>query len=352
MAQSSKINNSIIDNIATDIESNTGTNTDTSVIDNDTNTCAIDNNVKDTNTDTNTDIIKHLVFSGGGPAGLLTYGAAKYLSKEGFWNLSNIESIYGCSIGAYMGVIISLNYEWDWLDDYFIKRPWNKVVGLDAISFIEAFDNKGLLGDTFIVESLKPLLEAKDLSTTITLQELYDYNHIDIHIYTTNLNTSLLDKVDISHTTHPTMSVIKALYMTSAYPFAFKPICEEGECFIDGGLLNNYPLNDCISQTKCNKNEILAFKNVWIVDDYKINNQSSVIDFLIVLMKKMQKHIDTEGDQEDIKNTVRCLVEDLDSISSWIKALSTPEMRKQLIEKGSIQAKLFYEYSKTFNGNC
>ena len=294
----------------------------------------------------NIPIIKHLVFSGGGPAGLLTYGPPKYLSKKGFWDISNIKSIYGCSIGAYMGVIISLNYEWEWLDDYFIKRPWDKVVGLQALSFIEAFDNKGLLGDTFIVESLKPLLEAKDLSINITLQELYEYNHIDIHIYTTNLNTSLLDKVDISHTTHPTMSVIKALYMTSAYPFAFKPICEDDNCFIDGGLLNNYPLNDCISQTKCDKNEILAFKNIWVVDDYKINEQSSVIDFLIVLMKKMQKHIDTEVDQEDIKNTVRCLIEDLDSIGSWIKALSTPEMRKQLIEKGSLQAKIFYEYSK------
>lgn len=294
----------------------------------------------------NIPIIKHLVFSGGGPAGLLTYGAAKHLSKKGFWNISNIKSIYGCSIGAYMGVIISLNYEWEWLDDYFIKRPWDKVVGIQAISFIEAFGNKGLLGDTFIVESLKPLLEAKDLSTAITLQELYEYNNIDIHIYTTNLNTYLLDKVDISHTTHPTMSVIKALYMTTAYPFAFKPICEDGNCFIDGGLLNNYPLNDCISHNKCDTNEILAFKNIWVVDDYKINENSSVIDFLIVLMKKMQKHIDTEEDQEDIKNTVRCLIEDLDSIDSWIKALSTPEMRKQLIEKGCLQANIFYEYIK------
>ena len=80
--------------------------------------------------------IKHLVFSGGGPAGLLTYGAAKYLAQKGFWTLSDIKSIYGCSIGAYMGIIISLNYEWDWLDDYFIKRPWEKIVSINAMSLI------------------------------------------------------------------------------------------------------------------------------------------------------------------------------------------------------------------------
>ena len=207
--------------------------------------------------------IKHLVFSGGGPAGLLTYGATKYLAQQGFWSLSDIKSIYGCSIGAYMGVIISLNYDWEWLDDYFIKRPWEKMINITAASIFEAFDTKGLLGDAVIIESLKPLFEAKDLSVDITLEELYDFNKIDIHLYTTNLNTTLMDKVDISHTTHPKMSVIKALSMTIAFPFLFKPICDEGGCYIDGGLLNIYPLKDCIQQQNCiDKEEILAFKNI------------------------------------------------------------------------------------------
>jgi predicted acylesterase/phospholipase RssA len=279
--------------------------------------------------------IKHLVFSGGGPAGLLTYGATKYLAQQGFWSLSDIKSIYGCSIGAYMGVIISLNYAWEWLDDYFIKRPWEKIINISAVSIFEAFDTKGLLGDALIIESLKPLFEAKDLSIDITLEELYAFNKIDIHLYTTNLNTTLMDKVDISHTTHPKMSVIKALCMTTAFPFLFKPICDEGGCYIDGGLLNIYPLNDCIQQQNCiDKEEILAFKNIWSLDDQKIMAESSVVDFFMVLMRKMQKHIDTESAQEDIKNTVRCWVEGLEGVGSWVTALSTEERRSGLIEQG------------------
>jgi predicted acylesterase/phospholipase RssA len=288
--------------------------------------------------------IKHLVFSGGGPAGLLTYGATKYLAQQGFWSLSNIESIYGCSIGAYMGVIISLNYEWEWLDDYFIKRPWERIININAISILEAFDNKGLLGDSFIIESLKPLLEAKELSIDITLEELYEFNKIDIHIYTTNLNSTFMDKVDISHKTHPKMSVIQALCMTTAFPFVFKPICEKGGCYIDGGLLNIYPLNDCIQQKNCtDKDEILAFKNVWIFDDQKIMPESSMVDFFLVLMRKMQKHIDTESAQEDIKNTVKCLVDDLDGVGSWLTALSTEERRADLIEKGVREGEKFLQ---------
>ena len=190
--------------------------------------------------------IKHLVISGGGPAGFLTYGAARHLAKENLWKLEDIESIYCCSIGAFMGVIISLGYDWEWIDDYFIKRPWEKTLGITAISFLKAYTEKGIVGDELIHNSLEPLLTAKELTVDTTMAEFYEFNGIDIHIYTTNLNTQFLTKIDISHTSHPDMPLIKAIRMTTAYPFAFKPVCEGGDCFIDGGLLNNLPLNDCI----------------------------------------------------------------------------------------------------------
>ena len=288
--------------------------------------------------------IKHLVISGGGPAGFLTYGAARHLAKEKLWKLEDIESIYCCSIGAFMGVIISLGYEWEWIDDYFIKRPWEKTLGITAVSFLKAYSEKGIVGDELIHDSLEPLLTAKDLTIDTTMAQFYEFNGIDIHIYTTNLNTQFLTKIDISHTTHPNMSLIKAIRMTTAYPFAFKPVCEGGDCFIDGGLLNNLPLNDCIEQTKCNKDEILAFKNIWITDNYKVSEDSSLIDYLYVLLIKMKRSVYSEDDATDIKYMVRCLVEDLDGFEDWIRALATEEMRGKLIERGSSQAKLFLSY--------
>jgi predicted acylesterase/phospholipase RssA len=288
--------------------------------------------------------IKHLVISGGGPAGFLTYGAARHLAKENLWKLEDIESIYCCSIGAFMGVIISLGYDWEWIDDYFIKRPWEKTLGITAISFLKAYTEKGIVGDELIHNSLEPLLTAKELTVDTTMAEFYEFNGIDIHIYTTNLNTQFLTKIDISHTSHPDMPLIKAIRMTTAYPFAFKPVCEGGDCFIDGGLLNNLPLNDCIEQTKCNKDEILAFKNIWITDNYKVSTDSSLIDYLYVLLIKMKRSVYSEDDTSDIKYMVRCLVEDLDGFENWIKALATEEMRGKLIERGSSQAKLFLSY--------
>ena len=145
--------------------------------------------------------------------------------------------------------------------------------------------------------------------------------------------------------------------MSMAYPFMFKPVFIGEDCFIDGGLLNNYPVNDCITQTECAEEEILAFKNVWINNNNNTNNndnnnnnkiteQSSIINYFIVIMKKMQAELDTENIQKDIKYTVKCLIEDLNDIQSWINAVSNEQMRINLIKKGEYYAKLFLSHNK------
>jgi predicted acylesterase/phospholipase RssA len=295
--------------------------------------------------------IKHLVISGGGATGFLTYGAASYLARANFWSLSTIESIYGCSIGGYMGVIFSLGYDWEWLDDYFIKRPWDKVIVNTTISLIDVYQEKGLINEHFFTEAIVPLLKAKDLNEHTTLEELYAFNHIDIHIYTTNINTIKYEKIDLSYKTHPTLSIIKALRMTMAFPILFQPVFDGDACYVDGGILNNFPLNDCLSQTKCNRDEVLAFKNIWTTYNNNISEQSSMVDFLLMLIKKMKREIDTEPLQEEVKYTVQCIVEELSDVSKWIEALSSKEMRQKYIDKGGIHAKLFLAYLKTLELN-
>ena len=166
--------------------------------------------------------IKHLVISGGGPSGFLTYGAISELAKQGIWSLADIESIYGTSIGAYLGVVVSLNYEWSWLDDYFIKRPWEKVVANSTNHLIDIYTMKGLINDNFFIEGIKPLLSAKDLDMDITLEEFYEFNHIHIHFYTIDINAARLEKIDISHKSHPFFTGIAQFVDTAGRIDKFK----------------------------------------------------------------------------------------------------------------------------------
>lgn len=287
-------------------------------------------------------IIKHLVLGGGGPGGLITYGAASHLAKANFWSLSNIKSIYGCSIGAFMGMLFSLGYEWEWLDDYFIKRPWNKLIESSTIHIIEMFTQKALINENFFIESVSPLLRGKDLKENITMAELYAFNNIELHIYVCNINSVKIEKIDISYKTHPNLPVVTAMQMTMAVPLIFKPVFEGAECYIDGGLLNNFPLNDCLEQQKCAPTEVLAFKNIFNFSNPVINEKSSLLDFILIIMRKMQLTLDTEDGQPEIKNMVKCVMDNsIGCYTTWLEFLSNETARHHAIEVGKIQAEDF-----------
>ena len=286
--------------------------------------------------------IKHLVFSGGGPAGLVLYGAAKQLHNI-YWNYDNLESIYGTSIGGFIGIIISLGYDWDVIDDYLIKRPWKKILNIEPLTIINSYNTKGLINETFICDALLPLLEAKGLTKDTTFQQLYEFNNIDIHVFSTNLNGDRMKSVDISYKTHPNMSVIRGISMTTAYPFIFCPVIEEGNCYVDGGILNNFPVSDCLKNYNCDEKEILAF-NSRITNSSVLSNldeDSTLFDYFIVLFKKMNREIYTE--KIEITNLVECNVDKIRGFQCWIDTLELSEMREELINDGIEKANLYIE---------
>ena len=286
--------------------------------------------------------IKHLVFSGGGPVGLVLYGAAKRLNTV-CWDIKNIESIYGTSIGAFISVILSLDYNWEVIDDYFIKRPWKNILNIEPLTIINSYNTKGIINESFICEAMLPLLEAKGLNKNITFKELYDYNKIDIHMYATNLNGDRMSVVDISHKTFPELTIVKGLSMSSAYPFIFCPVIENGNCYVDGGILNNFPLTDCYNNNKCDESEILGF-NAWSQNKNIISNldtESTLFDYFIILFKKIKREIET--DEMDISNLVKCDVDTMRGFQPWIDAIESSDSRENLINMGIEKANIYIE---------
>ena len=287
--------------------------------------------------------IKHLVLSGGGPTGFVTYGVIKQLWIKKFWKLSNIQSIYGCSIGALVGAILALKYQWEWLDDFFMKRPWYKLFEIQPEAVFNIFDKQGLIDD-FVEKVMEPMLTAKGLTVQSTMKDLYEYSKIDLHVFTTDINTSIPTKIDISAKTHPNLSIVKAIAMSCSLPILFKPIYFEGRCCIDGGLVNNFPLNDCLDTQKCDPNEVLAIKNIWCQPDITSNPSSSIFEYLFVIIKRLQLALDSTEKQRTIKNTVRCLINNLNSFDEWQYPFKHEKGRIQLMEQGMQHADIFESY--------
>ena len=311
--------------------------------------------------------IKHLIIAGGGPMGLQFMGAVEYLNTAGFWLRENIESIYATSIGTFVGAIVCLNYDWETINKYLIERPWHDVFKLNGKQIMDSFYLKGLYNKKIIETTFKPLLEAKDLSVNTTLKELYEYSKIEFHLFTFEQNK--FEVVDLSYKTHPDLMLVQAIFMSSAIPGIFVPTIMDDGCYIDGGVMANYPLSYCIEANKNKedkdlkdekdekdekedkidfKDEMLGitfFRDFSKPDAFKnnvINNDSSVLEFAIGFFINAMNYIALTVKRETIKYQVECKNdEQFLTIDIMKEAVNSQEMRRQWIEKGYEDAKSF-----------
>jgi predicted acylesterase/phospholipase RssA len=284
--------------------------------------------------------IKHLVMSGGGPTIIQTLGAIQYLEKEKFFLMSNIVTIYGTSAGAIIGILLCLKFDWETLIDYIIKRPWHEVFPIKVQNILDAYTKKGIFDKSFIEKCFKPLFDAKDLSMNITLKEFYEYSKIEIHLFSFEINNFIIE--DISYKTHPDITVMNAIHMSCALPIILTPVCLEDKCFIDGGMVSNYPLQYCIDSSH-DPDEILGIKNEYNNrDKNKVDSNSTLLDFIMNFLFKLIYSLSSDNKQPYIKNEVVCNAK-LMNLEILKTALSCIETRKELFQSGIDSSIAFLE---------
>jgi len=288
--------------------------------------------------------IKHLVISGGGPLGLRYLGALEKLENEGIWKRDDIVSIYATSIGAIIGVFIGLNYDWETLNTYIIDRPWSDVIKINAKQIIDSYFNKGLFDKKIAEIIFKPLLEAKDLSLEITLKEFYDYTKIDLRIFTFEINK--FKTVELSHLSHPNLSLLEAITMSSTIPGIFMPTIIDDCCYIDGGVMCNYPINECLRDYP-NKDEILGINVLYNNDNGKygnifVNSESSLLEYIMGMFINSMNYIRDSVKIDSIDNTIYCSISENPLTLSVIQeTLISKELRKKLLKMGEEDALIF-----------
>lgn len=328
--------------------------------------------------------IKHLVISSGGPAGHMMYSALRTLSVKGIWHMKNIRSIYGSSIGSYIAIILALRYEWEVMDDYLIKRPWDKIFipssggsgggsggsggggggsssssdpSSDSSSspiadakhklgyLFKLYNHHGLFGLKEFTETLRPALKGKDMNTNITFQEFYDKTGIEVHFMVTELNKFQI--VDFSYKTHPTQSLVEACYMSCCYPFGFAPIYRDGCCYLDGAIINDYPLNECIRDQKCSTSEILGIKMHWEKKTTNLNEKTSLLQFTYTFFNQLNSYFYENRHTTPIANEVVCISK-VFTVQDWRNWVKDESYRRDLIVRGETFANVFLSYRRNF----
>jgi predicted acylesterase/phospholipase RssA len=188
--------------------------------------------------------IKHIVLSGGSYHGIQLLGAL-YEAEEKLLQFKNIVSVYGTSAGSIVLAIWLLRIEKKIVYDFIIERPWQKTYLLDSNIIANLLTKKGICDKNIINEILIPLLKSKLLDPDITLKRFYEVTNVDFHIIATCVNT--MEPIDFSHTSHPDLSLLDAIYMSSSIPFLFQPRYYNGSFIIDGGLSLHFPIQPCLA---------------------------------------------------------------------------------------------------------
>jgi len=272
-------------------------------------------------------VIKSMVFSGGGQTFFTFYGILKQSASKGFWNYDNIESIYGTSAGAMLSIFFALNIEWDILDNYIIKRPWEKIFNLSLHSLSNIVEKNGIFNKNAISEIFKPLLSLKEIDENVTLKEFYEITKKDVHIFTSEVNS--FKSIDLNHKTHPDWKLLDAAYASCCVPLIFEPIIDGSCCYIDGGMLQDFPINEAME--KYDENEIFAIKK-YGKEIQNIYSDTNLIDFVNIMFVKSLKKI-LNSQKKMVPNTI-FIQDNQVSLEEILNITSSMELRTQSIQKG------------------
>lgn len=193
--------------------------------------------------------IKCLCFSGGGVKGFSFIGALEKLIEKNIIEMDKITLYAGTSVGSMISFLLCIGLNIDEIKEFLLAFNFSKLNGeIDCLNLFENFGiNNGERIKLLLIKFLEKKLNVKD----ITFDEFYKKTNKKIIIIGTNLTKSC-ERV-FSVDTSPQFSVITAIRISISVPVIFTPIQLDGDVYVDGGLVNNFPINHCP------ENETLGF---------------------------------------------------------------------------------------------
>lgn len=180
-----------------------------------------------------------LVLSGGGKRGLMLLGSLEYIYQEKKSEISSINTYIGTSIGAIICYLLIIGYQPKEIIAYLISKQFFKQ--FKNIDFISLSNCEGGFDWDILKNYLYDLTSQKYSEHNFTLSELYNITNKTFICTTYNYSKQQIEY--ISHITHPDLQYTDALRMTSNIPLYFNKFEINGSQYIDGCIVNNFPIN-------------------------------------------------------------------------------------------------------------
>lgn len=194
------------------------------------------------------DVKVGLVLSGGGAKGLAHIGVLKVIDSLGI----RIDHVAGTSMGAIVGSLYASGYSGKQLDSIFQEVNFDDIINDNLPRNVKNFYERENSERYVIVLPLEkwkvklPSALSKGQNTynlmsrlTFPVSDIHDFSQLPIPFFciATNIETGeavVLDRGNLA----------QAVTASGALPSLFQPVVIDDRVLIDGGVVNNYPINE------------------------------------------------------------------------------------------------------------
>lgn len=192
-----------------------------------------------------------LVLSGGGAKGMAHIGVLKELESLGI----KPDYITGTSMGSIVGGLYAAGYTATEIEKIALAIDWDALlsnqVNLDKILYEEKqyyqryIIELGISG--FSIELPKGLIEGQKLSELLSyltrhVQDINDFDDLPIPFACVGTDIVTGEPVVMREG-----SLATALRASMAIPSVFTPVKRDGHFMVDGGLVRNFPVEECLA---------------------------------------------------------------------------------------------------------
>jgi predicted acylesterase/phospholipase RssA len=246
-------------------------------------------------------VINTLVLSGGSIRGVAYIGvfkkieeiinSRKYLIENNLkcdLPIIDIKTITAVSVGTIFSLAYILGYNYIEMLEQVLSKRFDKFKSIKLFNFINKY---GLDSGDLLIKWLADLMTKKGVDSDINLLDFYNKTKVDFQIMATNLNKYRYKKFNYLET--PKVKVLEAIRMSISIPFIFTANEYEGDLYVDGGLIDSYP----ISLYEDNLENLIGIKivnNGELIDhqvDERIDDIESFIYHVITCyMVQKEKH--------------------------------------------------------------
>lgn len=182
--------------------------------------------------------IKNLVLSGGGLRGYCYISLLKLIEENP--DIFEMDHVAGTSVGAVFSLFIVLGVTYEEISQNLMLKDMSDFQHIKLDNILQFMEKFGLDDGQYFVSFVSYFIRKKGKNPNITFQELYQQTGICLHITGTCLNTR--EAIYFSHQNYPDMSVLLAVRISISIPFYFIPIYYQNKILVDGGVVDNFPI--------------------------------------------------------------------------------------------------------------